>query len=595
MNIKIFDKFKKYIIGLAAAGLFLASGVFAASPYDTGLAEKIDNFFITININADATINVSEKIEYNFGVSSRHGIIRDIPVNYQARGGNFNLRVSDVTVEDESGQTSKFESSFSGNNLVIKIGDENEFVSGLKVYRINYKINRAINYFDSFDELYWNVTGNDWQVPIMHSIATVIFPAEEAREQVQKKCFAGYAGDTDECSSGEFVLSGNLVREIIFNQDSPLKPGQGFTIVAGFPKGMVIQPTAVESSVEIVKDNLIVLLPLFTFLIMYYLWHGRGRDPEGRGTIIAQYNAPDRLTPGEVGTIIDEKVDNKDISANIINLAVNGYLKITAIENKWGVFGSKDYYLEKLKESDDFLEDFDKELLGSLFKTGVKVKISELKNKFYNDLNRVKNKIYKEVVVKGYFPESPESVRTKYAMIGAGIIFLGIFLGIFLINYSGFFGVVSLAASGFIIMVFGSIMPAKTKKGVDAKEYILGFKEYLSVAEKSRIDFHNAPEKNPERFEKLLPFAIVLGVEEAWAKQFEGIYNESPSWYSDPGGARFNAVFLAHNLGSFSSIADRSLSSTPSSSRGGAAGGGSGFGGGGFSGGGFGGGGGRSW
>jgi uncharacterized membrane protein len=151
-------------------------------------------------------------------------------------------------------------------------------------------------------------------------------------------------------------------------------------------------------------------------------------------------------------------------------------------------------------------------------------------------------------------------------------------------------GAVSAIISAIIVFVFGFLMPARTHKGVLAKEYILGLKEYLMVAEKDRIKFHNAPEKNPKQFEKLLPYAMVLGVEKEWAEQFKDIYIQNPSWYNDPSGANFNSLVLLSSLNSFSSSTNSVLTSVPSS----ASGGGSGFGGGG-GGGGFGGGGGGSW
>jgi uncharacterized membrane protein len=135
-----------------------------------------------------------------------------------------------------------------------------------------------------------------------------------------------------------------------------------------------------------------------------------------------------------------------------------------------------------------------------------------------------------------------------------------------------------------IFMVINSLMPAKTVKGVATKEYILGLKLYLQIAEKDRLQFNNAPEKKPEIFEKLLPYAMVLGVDEAWAKEFEGIYTVPPQWYEGYHGGAFSAIAFNHSLSSFNSMASSSMGSAPGGS-----------GGGGFSGGGGGGGGGGGW
>ena len=206
------------------------------------------------------------------------------------------------------------------------------------------------------------------------------------------------------------------------------------------------------------------------------------------------------------------------------------------------------------------------------------VKVSDLKNKFYKDLTDIKDKIYKSTVEKKYFNKHPNRVRATYATIGIISGICGFFLG----STLGIIFMWSIVISAGIVLIFGVFMPKKTKKGVLIKEKIYGLKMYMNVAEKDRIKFHNAPTKNPELFEKLLPYAMVMKVEKEWAEQFKDLYKSQPDWYSDPSGGAFNAAFLASSLGDFSSSSQKSLSSKPGS----AAGGSSGFSGGGFSGGG---------
>ncbi len=287
-----------------------------------------------------------------------------------------------------------------------------------------------------------------------------------------------------------------------------------------------------------------------------------------------------------MGTIIDETVNSRDMTAEIINLAVKGYLKIKREETKnfWRTY--HEYRLIKLHEADGSLKDFEQRLLKNFFKKGSDIKLSELKDEFYKDLKLAKNEVYQSLAKK-YFAQNPQTIRLKYLTIAFIIVSLGFLFGGFL----GGLGIVAIIISAIIIAIFSFIMPAKTIDGVRAKEHILGLKLYLTVAEKDRLKFHNAPEKNPRTFEKLLPYAMVLQVEKEWAKQFEGIYRQPPSWYDDSSGNMFTALYLISSLDSFRSQAYTSMASSPSS----ASSGGSGFGGGGFSGGGFGGGGGGSW
>lgn len=576
-------KMKKVILLFAVfVGLFLGQAVLAS--------EKINSFDVSIKINPDSSIDVEEKIDYDFGFEQRHGIFREIPIKYKARGGNYNLRISGIEVFDEENNPYNFEVSYPGRYAKIKIGDADKFVSGEKTYVIRYKIKRAINYFDSYDELYWNATGDEWKVPIENSRVSISLPQKKINKgDLQKACFAGYSGSNEECDLCEYDCYGEycLASAAMFEQYF-LNSGEGLTVVVGFPKELVVQPSSFQLFLETLKDNLILFLPLIIFGVCFYLWKAHGRDPKGRETIVTQFEAPDNLTPAEVGTIIDEKAHKKDISAEIINLAIKGYIKII-YKKREGIFKPKDYILERLKGGEGLENEFEKKLMKGFFGKSLSkksVKLSSLKNKFYKTLEKVKKEIYKSTVEKKYFPRNPNKIRGTYLGIGILTLFLS-FFGAF---FFGFLGFVSFILSGITIIAFGLFMPAKTKKGVLAKEHILGLKRYLSVAEKERIKFHNAPEKKPERFEKLLPYAMVLGVEKEWAKQFEGIYNQEPEWYSGPAGRGFSSYALVSGLGGFSANANASLASRPSS----ASGGGSGFSGGG-SGGGFGGGGGGSW
>ncbi len=572
---------KKLLIFLFFIGIFLITPAVC-------VAEDIDNYQVSLQINQDASLNVEENIVYNFGTELRHGIFRQIPIKYQARGGNYNLRISDIYVTDENNLPYKFDISYPQNYIQIKIGDANAYVTGLKTYIISYKIKRAINYFDNYDELFWNVTGNEWPAPIKQARAIVSLPEGIEQQNLQTACYAGPYGSTQTCDKITYAYNNkNLVEDVTFNQED-LDYNEGLSIVIGLPKGLIYQPTILESLLAIARDNWIVFLPILVFIILFYLWYTRGKDPAGRGTIIAEFDPPDKLSPAQVGTIYDEKAQHKDISAEIIYLAIKGYLKITR-EETGKIFKLHDYTFDKLKGADDNLNSFQKTLMADLFDSGDKVKLSELINNFYKDLATITKEVYQSTVTAKYFLKSPQAVRGAYLGFGLVVLFLLFFIG----PLMGFIGWLSLLISAGLIMLFSLVMPKKTRKGVLAKEHILGLKLYLTVAEKERIKFHNAPEKNPHEFERLLPYAMVLGVENQWAKQFADIYkDQSPSWYNDPSTANFSSFALVSSLNNFSTQANSNLSSHPSS----AASGSSGFSsGGGFSGGGFGGGGGGSW
>jgi hypothetical protein len=573
--------------------IIITAGFFALfSPAAALAQEKINNFDVSIKINQDASINISERVEYDFDGLQKHGIFRDIPIKYSARGGNFKLRISDISVTDENNNPYQFTKSFPGKNIQIKIGDADKLITGQKIYVINYKIKRAVNYFDTRDELYWNATGNQWPIQIEKSSAKIILPQAMTKGQIQSACFAGSFGGNASCDSLDYQYKDNdQIDAVTFKQSRPLPAAQGLTIVVGFPRGLIARPSGWQNIIDIARDNWLLVLPLVVFFIMFRLWWTRGRDPKGKGTIVAQYEAPDNLTPAQVGALIDEKVDQKDITSEIIYLATQGYLKIKRVENKGFIFKHEDYLLEKLKEPDN-LTPHNKKLMEALFPYQTKTKnLSDLKNKFYKEVPDIKNKVYGSLILGGYFPEKPAKTQGKYIIIGSSILLGATLLAKLLGGAIGGLGIGSLIASGILVVVFGLAMPVKTKKGADAKEYTLGLKLYLEVAEKDRIKFHNAPAKNPEHFEKLLPYAMVLGVEKEWAEKFKDIYIQPPGWYSDPSGGPFNSIIFIGALNNFNHSSQDAIFSAP----GGASSGRSGFGGGGFSGGGFGGGGGGSW
>lgn len=575
---------KIFFFILFSFGILEAGSVFAA--------EKIDLFDSYLLINHDGSVNVTEEISYDFGIEERHGIYRDIPTRYETEDGTYILDIEILGVTDSMSVPYTYEVSSSKSYIRIKIGDADAYVSGKKTYNIRYLIKKIIKPFDDHDELYWNVAGNGWEIPIDKIKTTVVLPASLEAQDIRTICFSGTQGSKDSCKNRELIYNQlGKVDTVIFYQDN-LAPYEDLTIVTAIPKGIIVPSGLITPyTIDLSPKKLLSLffmffsLPLLVFVILLRRWWKYGRDPKGRGTIVTQFDAPKDMSPIEVGLLMDNVAHKNDVSAQIVDLAVRGFLKITRVIKGGKIFGMKDYTLEKLNPPGELVGGVDKKIMKGLFEKGDKVELSSLENKFYITLKEVSGELYKKAVTDGYFVSNPNKLRLKY-LIAGGVIF---FLGLFVFGPFGLFAIFNFTLVGIIVAIFGMVMPARTKKGVLAREHILGLKSYLQVAEKDRIKFHNAPQKDPKTFEKFLPFAMVLGVEKEWAKQFEGIYNTNPSWYDDPNMKNFSAVSFVGGLSSFGNTAQSALSSTPSSG-----GGGSGFGGG-SSGGGFGGGGGGSW
>jgi len=346
--------------------------------------------------------------------------------------------------------------------------------------------------------------------------------------------------------------------------------------------------------------NKVAALPFLTLLGMYLLWLNLGKDPRKR--VIAPAFAPPRdLHPGAVGVLIDDRIDLHDISAMLIGLidlhdisamliglAVKGYLSIQ--EPSEG-----EYVLVRKRPTAEDLSPAEQAMFDALFKTPETEErsLASLEQKVYKSLPTIKSRLIAPLIEAGYYKNNPERIRSFYA--GIGLLFalpLAVYLGI---QSASVYVAISVALSALVVLAFSPFMPRKTTKGVRKLEEILGLSEYIRKAEVDRMEFHNAPEKGPELFEELLPYAIALNLTRIWTRQFDGLLTEPPQWY---GGSTqspvFSALVFSHALTDMTRSMQQTFVSAPRSS------GKSTYGrrsscGGGFSGGGFGGGGGGGW
>jgi uncharacterized membrane protein YgcG len=434
--------------------------------------------------------------------------------------------------------------------------------------------------------LYWNVTGDEWDVPVGDASAEIFLPT--GATGVRTNEFTGSYGSRSQ--NAEITASGNTVE---VSMTRPLSFHEGLTVVVGWDKGFVKEPGTSDLIGLFLASNWPILFPLPVFLIMFWLWSTRGHDPR-IGSVAVQYAPPEGMTPAEAGTLVDEQAAMRDITATIVDLAVRGYIVIEEKE-KSGIAGmllhTKDYVFHMKKSLPEWagLKAHEVVLLGGIFSNGLlaDVELSSLENVFYKNIPNIKNSIFDALMKRGYFQHRPDYVRSGFVAGGIVTAVLLLFLGSNLSQKTGmamppFFIAAILSAA--IIAGFGWFMPARTTDGAKALAGVLGFEDFLSHVEADQMDRIS---KTPETFEKFLPFAMALGVEKKWVGAFQNIYSQPPSWYQ---GGYYNGGFypmmFISSLDNMTARASSVMASAPRSS------GGSGFGGGGSSGGGFGGGGG---
>jgi uncharacterized membrane protein len=592
---------------------FLACAALLAAVVPVAPAAVITDYDVQVVLDRDGSFAVAEQISVDFASERRHGIFRRIPVVYdrQVEIGRarvptrytIRLRVGNVT--DEAGRLYPTRVERQGRNVTIRIGDPSRWVTGRHTYRIAYRVAHAINYFPERDELYWNATGTEWEWPIEHAACTVILPEGADTSRVEVRTFTGPYGARKSAAHSESH------DRIVTASTERLGTREGLTVVLGLPKGLLVEPSRLGRLGWWLADNAewmaMLLTPVVAFASMLGLYRRYGRDPqEAKLPVAVEYAPPADLTPAEVGTLVDERADVADVVATVLDLAVRGFLRLREIEaTRLLFFSSRDYELIRLKEPDAALHEHERQVMDALFRLGSSVRLSQLKNRFYLNLPDIRDALYAQLVERQLFPVSPATVRRRYLAaalllpLGIGLLF---FAAPVLSGYdspSAFIQPILIAAlaspllTGAVIALFARVMPRKTARGVRLARQALGFKEFVERVERPRLE--RMAREDAGVFERLLPYAVVLGVADEWAEKFHDLVTAPPTWYEsssfEPG--RFQPRVFVNDLGSGMHVMASTFTSAPSGSGGG--GGSSGFGGGGVSGGGFGGGGGGGW
>lgn len=557
--------------------------------------ERIDNYQVKMDVASNNVATVSETITYNFGAYQRHGIERYIPIKTRDSSGKgkYYYQVNLISVTADGNETGLLVKKRAGNYFYIRIGDANKLITGAHTYVVKYTVQPVMSQDGADSYFNWNIIGTEWKVPINQAAGVVTFP--NASRIKDSRCYSGEAGSTE--SNCDTKVDANTVS---VNINKPLDSYEGLTLNA------LVSGHGFTNYLTLNNRPKADYLPLFGYVVgIGALLLGVGRQilksiqqsrKKADQTVIPEYDAPDGLSPGEVGHLVDNRSTMVEITATLIDIARRGYIKIEQTREKT-TFKKAEYKFHWLKR-DTKLRKYEKDLLDAIFDGKSEIELAKVsKTKVPPAIERTKAVFKKNLEAKNYYilAEPTKAGRSKLLFRVALILLLltTAFNIVALINgvngtYVGFsFGV------AFFGPILGMVIAQKVRyseAGFKQWAKVEGLKLYLSVAEKDRIKFHNAPKKTPNLFNKLLPYAIALGVEREWAKQFEGIDLEAATtWYSSPH-HHFTAYYLASSLSSdFSSSVVSNFSPPSQSSSSG------GFSGGGFSGGGGGGGGGGSW
>nr|WP_320049986.1 DUF2207 domain-containing protein [uncultured Desulfuromonas sp.] len=614
--------------------------------------EKILHFDSDIQVFADGSMQVTETIVVHAEQKQiRRGIYRDFPTRYQDRIGNRYQVDFTVMNVARDGRSEAWHSEDKGDDVRVYMGRSNVFLSpGEYTYTLTYQTNRQLGFFTDHDELYWNVTGNDWAFPIDAISARVSLPFDVDSSEMSAEAYTGRRGEQG--GDYQYWFDGH---DVVFETTRPFHAGEGLTLVATWPKGYVTQPTTSEEFGYFLRDNRTWLIGLVgvTLLFLYQAiaWFMVGRDPNP-GVVITRYQPPKGVTPAAARYLVRMGYDHKAFAAALVNLAVQGLIEIREESRREFTLIRQDKKAENLAPGEKAIL---KKLLGSrpgaslTLKTRNHKKIAAALKVHQAALARDNDKIHfitnrlwlvpgivGSLVVLGVMLSSlsnPKAFEAGAFMLvwltiwSVGVFFLGkgawlawrrvrsfpqalgavgaslFFLPFLAGEIAGIVMLATQASSALALllptmivmqMVFHQLIKAPTRAGRRLLDELDGFRLYLDVAEKDEMNLRHPPEKTPELFERFLPYALALDVEQHWAARFAALFDHldadggsyHPAWVHGPTLLHGGMAGFADSLGSSLSSAVASSSTAPGSSSGSGGGGSSGGGGGGGGGGG---------
>jgi uncharacterized membrane protein YgcG len=593
--------------------------------------QEITRYDARIEVGADGVADVRLDFVFDFGDEPGHGPFLTLPTRQEIRGDDERdrlFRITDVRASSETAPDDvDVESTREG--LIVRIGDEDvDDVSGAHTYEVSYRVEGWINPAGNAlgdppptgDELFLNVLGDAWEIPLSAVTVTVTGPADAT----QALCFAGVRGSPDPCTRQPDAAGGSTVSA---GQDVVL-PGEFFSVLVEWPAGTFpgVEPVIgerIDYSDAFVPTaatgGAAVLIAGAGSALVVARARRRGRDraalglPAGvvagapgggrafhehRPPVAVVSSPPDGVLPGELGTLLDEVADPRDVTATIVDLAVRGFLEIREVGGAAGD-GPEDWELVSVSRDRGDLTRFEGKLLADLFKDRDTVLMSTVKTTFASSMAAVQELLYEHVTEKGWFIANPRTVRRRWYGVGVLLLVVGLVgAGVAIAALADGFALVGLALAvvGVVVLASAKAAPARSAAGTEVLAQAVAFKRYLETADPDALRLVHGE----DLFSRYLPFAIAFGVTERWSGAFESLAARgeevpAPTWYRGAGvpyGVPYGiwaAGGFGHSVESFASITTESISAaTPAAS------GSSGFSGG-FSGGGVGGGGGGGW
>jgi len=492
----------------------------AAAPRETAARSfEIRDFRVLLAVEPDASVWVKEEIEFRF-LGAHQGVFRRIPLRARRPGMDHRLRIEGVRATDAEGTVLKTEVSADDTSLTIKtwVPDARDTT---RTVIFTYRVQRTLRRFEDHDELYWNATGTEWGAPIRRAEASIILPASVPEDAIRATAYTGPFGAV----SREYQVH-RTERVLMVHAAREMRPGEGLTVVVGWPTGHIREPGWVREATWLIGDWRAAGIPLAALVGCLLVWWRTGRDPVHPRVVKPEYAPPPRLGAGEIGTMVDETVHGRDVVATLVDLAVRGFVRIERAGDDFRITARSPW------AGDPSVKPYEATLLGQVFATGGPGEsrlLSELRRDARAVIGPVRGRLYRDLAGAGYFFGSPETVRLAWRFVGGGIALAG--GALFPAGVIAVETLIALAGAGVIVLAFAGAMPRRTLRGALVRRHILGFQEFLQRAEKDHLR-----RLAPDTLHRFLPHAIALGVEEAWIAGFTGLSVAEPDWYDSSDG-----------------------------------------------------------
>lgn len=575
--------------------LTFCQALYAQYPSVAEINDRILKFHSDIIVQKDGDLLVTEYITIYNGIqgSIERGIFRDIPSLYKDSSGFWDERGFSFKRVTKNGTPEPYDRDKISGGIRLLIGDKDVILSeGIYTYKIEYETSRQLIFTPDKDELYWNVNGNGWVFTADTVSCNIRYP--DGATIGEFKCYTGLRGATfSDCK--ERKVSSN---EISFSNTKRLESYEGLTVAVAIQKGIISAPSGAGNTLAFLRANYI--LPLLSFLLIFfigyyfYVWHRKGRDPR-KGVIYPQFSPPPGIEAAEAGYIVNQKFGSHLFAAALIEAAVKKQLNIE-VSREGLLFKSNVYTFTKPPAATSISSDIGFNLSNLYGEKAVKGKYNSTLRSAYTGLQ---NDLKEKFLIRGGRKNKDEPMfvlNTGYIVFAFIVVIAAVFFTIKFLTERpslkiGIFCVLVLVIILITHLVFRSIMSAYTKRGREIVDHLLGFKMYLEQAEKHLYNQLTPPEKTLDLFEKYLPYAVALQVENEWAEKFDSIVATAmaagyrPAYYHFSGhsGQSFSMSDFSRGISSGLSSTLSSASTPPSSSSsgGGSSGGGGGGGGGG--------------